>query len=244
MKKLFLFIFLILFINIASAEDQEIPDAGKTSLCIVLSQSYANSTFQNITSIQKPDETVEYLNVPMTRNGGGYFNYTYCNTTLNGEYVVNGVGDVDGTNQAWNYIFKVNPLGKIFTQQQAILYLLIFTLAFITFVIVTVIAIYTPSENKRDQMTGYIIAVENLKYVKVFMWCLSYLILMLMMYFGWMISYGYLDMDFVGNLFNIVFLSMAYLVLPMFIVGIYVVIANKVRDSKVQDYLSRGIRLR
>jgi len=239
-----LIFFLLFSLPIVSGAIQSLPDAVKTGQCVTLPQSYANSSFQNITTIQLPDETILIINSSMQNLGGGYFNYSFCNTTQNGRYIVNGIGDTDGTVAIWNYDFLVNPLGKIFTSQQATLYFLMFVVSFLLFLGSFIFGIYAPSSNKRDQMTGYIIAVDNLKYVKIFMLAISYLLLMLIVYFGWMISYGYLDLDFLGNLFNFSFYFLAILLLPLFIVGAYVVIANWVRDSKLAEDLSRGFKIR
>jgi hypothetical protein len=59
-----------------------------------------------------------------------------------------------------------------------------------------------------------------------------------------MICYAYLDMDFVTSIFRVLFTAQVVLVLPMFIVGTYFVIANAVRDNKIGDMLSRGLKTR
>ena len=239
--KIFFIFLLILLLPLTVAEIQSLPHPVKTEQCVNLPQIYANSSWQNLTAIQQPDETIIVLNTGMQSLGGGYFNYTYCNNSQNGEYIVNGIGDVDGTATTWNYKYTVNPLGKIFTSQQALLYIAIFVIAFLLFLLCAGLGFYAPSGNNRDQMTGYILAVSNMKYVKMFMMSISYLLLMLIVYFGYIISYGYLDLDFLGSLFYFAFYTMVVLILPAFIVGTYFVIANWVRDSKVSDMLSRGL---
>jgi len=237
-------LFFILFLPLASAEVQILPHPVKTHSCVNLPQIYANSTFQNITTIQRPDESVLTIQSSMTSNGGGYFNYTFCNTTQNGEYIVNGIGDIDGTSTTWNYQFTVNPLGMVFTAQQATLYTLIFVIAMVLFLICVGFGIYAPDSNKRDEMTGYIFAVSNLKYVKMFLLAISYLLLMLIVYFGYIISYGYLDLDFLGSLFQFAFYTLVVLILPLFIIGTYLLISNMVHDHKIGEMLSRGLHVK
>ena len=248
MNRLFLYLLCFIIISASiysvSSEVQTLPDGVKTSQCVMLPQIYANSSWQNITTIQLPDKSLININARMTLLSPGFFNYSFCNTSTNGNYIVNGIGDVDGVPTTWNYMFVVNPLGKVLTNSQAILYFLIFIIAFILFIGSVVLAVYLPSDNKRNEMTGYVIAVSNIKYVKIFMYATSYLLLMLMMYFGWTISYGYLDLEFLGGLFNFIFYAMVIALLPLFIVGMYVVIANKVKDSQVADYLLRGLHVK
>lgn len=113
-KKRFIFLlFLILFFSLSfvSAEQQSLG-WKRTSTCIELKQSYANSTYQNITAITLPDGvTIDVRNEAMTSLGGGLFNYSYCIGEQTGQYIVDGVGDVDGMDQTWVYDFYATPLG-------------------------------------------------------------------------------------------------------------------------------------
>ena len=243
MNKLFLLCFIFFLIPFATAEIQSL-DTAKTGSCINLPQSYANSTFQLISHIQNPDKTLVIINDYMSSVSNGFYNYSFCNTSQNGKYIVNGIGDVDGVNQTWQYDFSVNPIGKTLTSSQALLYILVFVVAVIFFLLSVSMGIYLPSYNNSDAMTGYVLAVSNMKYIKMFFICISYLMFMLMCYFGWMISYGYLDMDFLGTLFNFAFYLMVYLLVPFVIVGLYVVIANLVHDAKLSEMLGRGLKVR
>ena len=68
--------------------------------------------------------------------------------------------------------------------------------------------------------------------------------LMLMSYFAYTLSYGYLEMDFLTNLFNTLFNMLTYLIIPFFLLMIYFLIANWIRDSKIADALSGGLRFK
>jgi hypothetical protein len=71
----------------------------------------------------------------------------------------------------------------------------------------------------------------------------SYLLVMLLAYFGWMICYGYLDFDFLGTLFNFAFYALVIALLPLFILATYFIIANLIRDSEVAEALQRGLQI-
>ena len=106
-----LMLFILLFlIPCVSAEVKTLSPAKQGS-CVTLPQTYANSTWQNISVVQLPDKTMVQINKAMTSLGGGFFNYSFCSTGAIGEYIVNGIGDVDGTQQTWNYNFYVTPSG-------------------------------------------------------------------------------------------------------------------------------------
>lgn len=243
-KLLFLFIFSFIFLApLISAEEQTLG-AFKTDSCVTLKQTCGNCTFVNLSISIPPNQTTFLTNQPMTNSAPSLYTYVFCNTSINGEYIYDTYSNPNGILTASPVNFIINPLGKILTNSQAILYFLIFIISFILFMICIIFGIYVPSGNKRDEMTGYILAVNNMKYVKIFMFAISYLLLTLMTYFGWMVSFGYLDMDFLGTLFNFSFYFLIILMLPLFIVGVFVLIANAVRDSKVGEALTRGLRFR
>jgi hypothetical protein len=118
MKKIFSLIIgivlMISLISLVSAGIETLPPV-KQGDCINLPQIYANSTYQNITYILIQNSNLSLskynINAIMTKDGS-FFNYTFCNTTLLGHYIVNGIGDYDGIDSAWVYDFFVNGSGQ------------------------------------------------------------------------------------------------------------------------------------
>jgi hypothetical protein len=234
----------ILFLPTITAQAQE-GDLGVffTSDCVERTQNCANCTFVNITSVVYPNSSDAIGEVTMSKRNNVY-NHTFCDTTQNGEYIVNGVGNPDGDNVVFGYTFTINPIGKILTNAQAVLYFTIFIMSFIFFLLCIIIASTIDGKNKKDEMTGYVLAVSNLKYLKIFLFTIAYLSFTVMMYFGWSISFGYLDLQFLGDIFNFIFITLVVLILPLFVVGTFVVISNAVRDHKVGEALQRGLRIK
>jgi len=115
----FSFLFLVLLLNFISASEYGY-DSSPSSInsigtvkqynCITLPQT-CNCTWNNITTIMFSDKTYVTINEAMTADGT-YFNYTFCNTTLIGDYIVNGVGDKDGATTPFNYWFEVTTTGN------------------------------------------------------------------------------------------------------------------------------------
>lgn len=91
--------------------------------CINLIQTCSDCTYNNITSVIYPDSTQALGQVIMTQTGTVY-NYSFCNTTILGTYLVNGIGDSSGDTD-WNYDFEVTPTGETANEYPTILYLLI-----------------------------------------------------------------------------------------------------------------------
>ena len=90
----------------------------KQNECVELIQSCSNCTYNNITSIVYPNSSKaisgEYA---MTKSGTEY-NFTFCNTSAVGRYIVNGHGDLGGNDYVWAYDFEITPTGKETTTGQ------------------------------------------------------------------------------------------------------------------------------
>ena len=112
MKKIMLT--LIIGIFLLSFMGASIPHLGgvQQGECIILKQTCATCTYNNISRIiVNPSSSIVLEDVAMTRDGT-FYNYSFCNTTLLGEYQVDGFGDyIGGVLTTWNYEFDVTPSG-------------------------------------------------------------------------------------------------------------------------------------
>lgn len=140
MKKIIPVIVIVcLFLTMqVSAEVQSLKPLTQNR-CGGLPQSFYNSTFQNISAIQLPDKSFLIINDSMQSLGGGLYNYTFCNTSQLGGYIVNGYGDVDGVIQSWSFDFEVTHTGSVQTTSEAIssfAYLVLVIILTITFLYV------------------------------------------------------------------------------------------------------------
>lgn len=102
---------IVIPISLASAQVQSLG-LVKQADCISLPQTYWNSTFTNITQIQYPNKSISSVNYPMTSDGNGNYNYTYCNTNDLGQYIVTTCTDVDGVITCVSYDFTVTVNGS------------------------------------------------------------------------------------------------------------------------------------
>lgn len=245
-KKIILFAFFLFFISIVYAQQTSLPNPVKLNNAATLTQICENCTYINVTILKYPNSTEIVINGSMFKSTGGNYYYILNDTFVsqNGEYSYTTCGDPNGIYTCEPVSFLVNPLGKTFTNQQAILYFLIFIVALLFFIGLMAIGIYLPTGNKRDEITGYLLQVSNIKYLKMLCLGFAYLFLVLLTYFGWMISYGYLDLDFIGNIFNVSFIILAWLILPLFILLILVSIYLAVQDSKLSSELQMGLRVK
>ena len=112
MKKIILI--LIIGIFLISFTSAAISDLGnfKRFDCVGLSQTCPDCTYNNISKITTDKESTIVLGEVVMTKDDTYYNYTFCNTTLLGEYTVNGFGDEGGTKSTWEYRFYITETGK------------------------------------------------------------------------------------------------------------------------------------
>ncbi len=119
MKKIFLFLMLtvltlFLVSSVSATDDHAIRDLGtfKQNTNVNLIQLCGDCTFNNITSVLFPNSTTAVSNVSMTRDGTLYnFTLNRSLTLTNGNYIVNGFGDLGGVDTIWSYTFSITPTG-------------------------------------------------------------------------------------------------------------------------------------
>lgn len=118
---LFLVSLLILILPFVTSSQ---PSLGtfKKGECISLAQICESCTYNNISYLLYPNSSTALSNVQMTKDDT-YYNYTFCDTDIIGEYLVNGFGDEDGTKEIWVYDFVITGSGDKVNTSQSILLL-------------------------------------------------------------------------------------------------------------------------
>jgi hypothetical protein len=114
MKYLAIVLLLALIIPFASAIEvgQQVPLLGtfKQYDCVNLIQTCSNCSYVNISSVIAPNSTSLLGESDMTKVGTVY-NRTFCLTSLPGDYIVNGHGDVNGNEEIFAYYLIITPTG-------------------------------------------------------------------------------------------------------------------------------------
>jgi hypothetical protein len=204
----------------------------------------SNCSQVNLTQVMNSNNTY-IINKLMTNIGGQTFNFTFCNTSQLDHYTFSWNDKcIDCSLGGCGNEFYVTATGKDLTISKAVTYVLIFIVSMLIFIGLLILGIALPSNNRSDEMTGYIIAVSNLKYFKLLCLGLSYIVLIFISYYIYTIAYAYLDLDFMTTIFQYIFYVLASLTLPFFILMVYFTIANAVRDTKLADMLSRGLNVK
>ena len=248
MKKLLLLFSVLFFIGIVSAA---IPNLGTFTLneSIELKQTCTiNGSFCdycNISSVDYPNGSIAVSDVTMTKRTGD-FNYTLLSNYTQdlGVYRVNGFCNF-GTDvlKNWAYYFEVTRTGSILSTGESIIYVIFLIAIVLTFGLVSFGAFIVPFRNKRDD-DGTLISVNDLKYVKIFLMVISYMLLMIIFGVTRSIMANYLFLNGAFKVFNWLFWFMFSFLWPLIVTSIVFTIIIFITNKQLQKALHRGLPIR
>lgn len=240
MRKILLILILGMFlISLVSASILHLG-TFKQNECIDLPQSCTTCTYNNISKIIYPNSSLALsTETAMTRDVNEY-NYTFCNTSTLGEYVVNGHGDLDGIDTIWNYGFEVTYTGKELSSASSIFYIILFTI-FIFLFIMTLLGINKlPSSNATDE-EGTIIKISYLKYLQPVLWFVAWMFIVGILYISSNLGFAYLEDTLFANFLFTLFKISFGLALPIIVMWFVWIFARIVDDKKIKNLWERGI---
>lgn len=192
----------------------------------------------NIT-IQYPNATLMFDNFEATRNPS-FYNITLKDTSVLGfhqyqSYCTN--TSAGGFSPELYYL--INSTGEVFNIEKALVYLFVLFLALTIFGLCLWGAIKIPFDNKRDDV-GKVVGMNDLKYVKIFLWFMSYLIAISILFMGQTVA-GILEMGVAFGLFRWGFWFLIVFLLPSFIMLMTVMFIRFWADKKVFDMIERNV---
>ena len=233
-----LIIGIIMMTNSAFAEVQTLG-VFKLGDCVGLVQSCANCSYNTITSIQYPNSTIVILNVLMNKNDT-FFNYDFCDASANGNYIVNGIGNPDGIDTIWAYNFEVTPSGLVSTSGEAIIYIILILIVLFFFVLCLIGGINLDGKNAYD-VGGNLLQLNYGKYLKMGLFWLSVVFLWILFYLGWEVSNKVLMFNFIGSIFQTMFMILTWLIAPSFLAFVVLALIQWTADLKLHKMAERGL---
>lgn len=157
--------------------------------------------------------------------------YTYlvgCNTSYAGGFSEGG--------------FVVNKAGDELTLPITIYYGILLCILLFVFLLLLIGTIVIPWKDHVNDK-GDLISINDAKYFKVLSGYLSYVMMMVILWFIDEISTGYLLYDFLGNLISLVRVFSFAILWPLSLFLLASLIFNWMRDRKVTQLVKRGIML-
>jgi hypothetical protein len=159
----------------------------------------------------------------------GLFTYhIYCNTSYYGGFATGNI--------------EIVSSGKIPTEAESMVYMGLLFLSLILFIVSVYITISIKGNNSTDY--GGIIKVNWNKYIKYFMFYVSYLLLWLLMFFAWQISHLFLTLTLFTNIMRMVYMLLTIGLAPIFIVTFILALLKWLLDLKLNKLAERGLKPR
>ncbi|KKK78255.1 hypothetical protein LCGC14_2845400 [marine sediment metagenome] len=241
MKKLLLiFMFGIFLISMVSATERTWGTVQQRD-CIILTQTCDNCSFSNITSIQFPNKTSYAINEEtiMTKSGTKY-NYTYCGTDSLGQHIVTGHGDDDGIDTTWIADFEVTQTGDTLSTSESIIYSILFLGVLFFFLLCLYGGIVLPFSSERNE-EGKIISVQKLKYFKLSLLFLSYLLFVWLTNLLFALANNFNILTSYANFFSMIFTILNSLSYVIFVVMFVAFMFLAWKDLQLKKLLQRGL---
>jgi len=235
-------VFILFLIPFASSEVMTLG-IFKQNTCVDLLQTCANCTYVNITNVVYPNSSSTVIGEAMSTLDDTRFNYTFCSTEAIGKYIVNGFADVDGLKTIFAYDFDINYSGDRLSTSQGLLYVIFLIISLGVFLLTLYGSIKIKWKHTRNE-DGKIIGLNELKYVKLVLITVTYLLSIWISFLIMGVSRNYLYIDAVTNLFNVVFWVLISGFFPIFVVTLAVFVINFVNDKKIHKALMRGLPVR
>lgn len=204
---------------------------------INLIQTY-NATYCNITSITSPNSTIYSTNVIMTKSGMK-FNYTFTSTSEIGHYTI--CGECDTT--PWCAGMKISSTGTSLLTSQAILYFIFLLVSIGLFILCLYYAVKIPWKHQRDD-EGQVIGINDLRYLKLFLIPISYLILMFILGLLRSITANFIPELGVSGFFEWTYWIMLSFMYPLIIIAFLVGIITFLNNKKLQRAIQRGLPIK
>ena len=193
-----------------------------------------NGTICNVSTIISPNSTV-YAGDSMTKNGMR-FNYTFTSTTELGAYNV--CGDCDTT--AWCADFIISSTGTQLEISQSIIYFVFLIASIGLFGLCLFYAVKLQWKNERDE-EGYVIGVNELKYLKLFLIVMSYISLMFVSGLLRSVTANFIPELGVDRFFEWVFWIMLSFMYPLIVCSLIFALVIFLSNKKFQKALEHGL---
>lgn len=203
--------------------------------CITLRQICSNCSY-NYVSVLYPNSSTALSLIIMTKDGN-YYSYGMCNkSSILGNYIVQGVGDLDGVNTTWTYDYEITREGKNLGGSEVGIYIVGFIfLSIITFILF-IFSIKIPFKN--SNRTGTIEFIKQYRVLKIGSILLTYLSVLFLTALAMQIT-RYLYSESLYNIFRYVYILLISLVFPFVIASIVLMFVIFIHDYLYNKKLKR-----
>ncbi len=173
------------------------------------------------------------------------FNFTLdsANTTKVGVYEKCVTATFAELNKTSCEKFEITPTGLKLETSQSILYFLMLGMAILIFAMVLYGAIKLPWRNTRD-FENKVVEINDLKFVKMFLWFMVYVIALWILALGRNITANFLFFNAASKFFNFIFWILFVFLWPTIVIFFITIIVRVLEDSKIKKALHRNLPFR
>lgn len=249
-KLIVLLMLIIPMVNAVSYTDDSKPEfifaqgkeANIIDTCSNVDDSPCSSDFSCNLTIAYPNSSIMVNNKQMSWNQG-FYNFSLPNTNTLGLHSY-AIYCTNGTNSgiASELYYLVNLTGEDFNIQKAILYIFVLIITLVLTLLCLYGAIKIPWKNKRGE-DGYIVGMNDLKYVKLLLWFVTYLFFLFATWLTFLVS-KFLELGMTSKFFEWIYLFLLVFLFPVFIITTLSGIISYFNDKKTWRMLERNIRMR
>jgi len=242
-----LLVILLVPLGVAQTSQDLIFENGQIvdlKVTCVIDDAYCSSIATCNLTTQSPNSSTLINNLPMT-NSIAFFNFT-LNTTQTGTNGVypSAVVCIDGASRGFqSFSYEITQTGTNLGISGGLIYGIVLIAALIVFGLSLLGAVTIPWENQRGA-DERIININQLKWVKLFLWFAAYMELLFI--FGILndVTRSFLFLTGLSGFFNLMFNFFLAMVIPVTIGTLIIIVIQALSDKKLQADLVRGLPVR
>lgn len=238
---------LLLFLLVVNVSAQDYRLYGKQNTDVpIIDHCYdagANCPATIDCNITINNEAILLVNNKVMSNNGFFLNYTFTNTSQIGKYQASVVCSNAGTSSFDNFFFRITYSGnEPLTTGEVILYAISFIFFLMAGIGLLVWALTINTKNKYK--VGEYLEINYAKYLKLFMFFLSYLSFWIFTFITSTLAEDYLELPLIQSIFMFIFKTMGYLIVPVLMVLSVVAFVDWLADVKLHKLAKRGLNER
>lgn len=241
MKKLIIIMFGMLLLSLVSAETETYPVNKEINLkfTCTLNNAIPDSSAEFNITISYPNGTTYIDNKNATPLGNGAFNYTTTFTELglyrlqmfcyNGTYSYSDEG-----------YYEITPLGDTLSTSQSIIYFIFLIASIGLFFLCLYYSVKIEWKHQRDE-DGYVINVNDLRYIKIFTIAMSYVTLLFIAGILRSITANYIPEIGVYRIFELMYWLLFSAMYPIMVCAVIFALVIFVSNKKFQKAIDMGV---
>ena len=203
--------------------------------------TYCSASAQCNLTVFFPNNT-QLLNTGIMTNNITEHNITFTSNTL-GIHKADQVCSDQGFSGSNTFYFDVTATGDILSTAEGIIYIIFLVAIISIFSLCLWGAIRIPFKNQVSP-SGEIITINDMKYFKVFLIVMSYILLMFIFGVTRSIMANYLFINGASAVFNYLFWIMFSFMFPLLIASLVFTVVIFLNSKKLKEALERGIPIR